>query len=64
LTLTPRGGAWDADGFGHWFYTTRSSQPAGKAPLTLWRIASDLQGFFTRQLRSRRCYLTLGKLAG
>jgi hypothetical protein len=45
VTFTARGGARDAEGFGHWIYTTRSSQPARKAPLTLWRIDSDLHDF-------------------
>jgi hypothetical protein len=44
LTFTPRGGTRDAHGFGHWFYTTRSARSAGKAPLTIWRIDSDLNG--------------------
>src|SRR5262245_59712828 len=42
LTFTPRGGMWDDEGFGHWFYTTRLAQPTRKAPLSIWRIDSDL----------------------
>jgi hypothetical protein len=45
LTFTPRGGARDSAGFGHWFYTTRSSRPGGKVPLTLWRVDSDPHDF-------------------
>jgi hypothetical protein len=42
LTFSPRGGMHDAHGFGHWFYTTSSARPDKKAPLTIWRIDSDL----------------------
>jgi hypothetical protein len=45
LTFTPRGGARDPAGFGHWFYTTRSVRPPGKAVLTLWRVDSDPHDF-------------------
>ena len=37
LRFNPQGGARDADGYGHWLYTTRSAS----GQLSVWRIDSD-----------------------